>query len=101
MDPYVEIIKTMRKEGSANNPMGLMIGKVVSVEPLRVSLGDVELERENLLIDENIVSERVVTVEDPVSGTITGKVIKTLSVGDSLVITQVDSIRFLAISKVI
>lgn len=98
MDPYAELVKVMRIEGAAQNPMGLMLGKVVSIEPLRVSVGGVELGRDSLLVDENIITERAIETTDPL---ITGKVTKTLDIGDSLVVTQFDDTKFLVISKVI
>lgn len=50
-NPYEQLIGVMRTEGAKYNPSVFSIGKVISLEPLQISLGKLPLNKNNLLIN--------------------------------------------------
>lgn len=49
-NPYVAIINHMREQGSAYNPSSIELGIVIKVNPFTVQIGDLQLNKDNLLI---------------------------------------------------
>lgn len=49
-DPYSELIKKMRNQGTHYNPPSIELGKVISVTPLTISVSDLQLTKDNLLV---------------------------------------------------
>ncbi|WP_085829020.1 DUF2577 domain-containing protein [Clostridium massiliodielmoense] len=54
-DPVVGILKIMEQMGSKNNPPSITTGQVISVNPIKIKVGDLILERYNLLINEDLL----------------------------------------------
>lgn len=55
-DPYLSFIAMMREQGNKDNPVPFLVGKVISASPLLIQAGSIQLEREDLLINEMILS---------------------------------------------
>lgn len=49
-NPYSKLIEQMRKQGGSVNSPDIQIGRVVSPSPLVVQIGDLQVDRDNLLI---------------------------------------------------
>ncbi len=62
-NPYSELVNVMRSEGSRYNPPTVSIGKVTSKSPLKVIVGDLELDSDNLLVN-HLLLENTQTVTD-------------------------------------
>lgn len=54
-DPYSSMLETMKNEGAKLNPPTLTIGTVISVNPLIISTGDLQLNKSNILISERLI----------------------------------------------
>jgi len=54
-DPYSNIITTMQTQGAKLNPPTLTIGTVISIKPLTISTGDLQLNKNNILISERLI----------------------------------------------
>lgn len=54
-NPYSRLIQLMQKHGAAYNPPCLELGAVISVSPLIVKIGDLQLDKDNLLIAESLL----------------------------------------------
>lgn len=55
-DPYNTIVQSMREEGAASNPTPFFVGEVLTPNPLLIQVGDIQLEREDVLINEMLLS---------------------------------------------
>ncbi len=55
-NPYINLLGLMRVEGSVNNPVPFLIGKVVSANPFLVQVDNIQLERKDLLINSELLS---------------------------------------------
>lgn len=54
-NPYTGLLGLMRKHGNEGNPTVYAIGQVVSVSPLRVKVGGIELDEEDLRINADLL----------------------------------------------
>lgn len=54
-DPFAELVKAMRSEGAKFNPPSLRVGVVTSVNPLLVKLEELQLTKEDILIDASLI----------------------------------------------
>ncbi|MGL5245366.1 MAG: DUF2577 family protein [Sarcina sp.] len=54
-DPYHGIIKIMRNEGAYNNPASLELARVVTVKPLVIKVGELQINEKNLFINETLL----------------------------------------------
>ena len=57
MNPYEQMINTMREEGAKRNPPKLQIGEMVSATTCKV--GDIELEADDYLIAEHLTDYEI------------------------------------------
>ena len=55
-DPYMSFVEMMRNQGSSGNQVPFLLGKVISASPLLIQAGNIQLEREDLLINEALIS---------------------------------------------
>ena len=82
-NPFSELINVLREEGSFYNEPSFYFAKVTSKLPnLKVSLNDMELNKNNLLIDKILFDNNA------------------LNVGDKVVMLR-DNNKFIIISKVV
>ncbi|HJG96040.1 MAG TPA: DUF2577 domain-containing protein [Romboutsia timonensis] len=82
-NPFSELINVLREEGSFYNEPSFYFAKVTSKLPnLKVSLNDMELNKNNLLIDKILFDNNV------------------LNVGDRVIMLR-DNNKFIIISKVV
>lgn len=64
-DPVVGILKIMEEMGSKNNPPSIATGQVISTNPIKVKIGDLILERYNLLINEDLLKhDKEITINN-------------------------------------
>lgn len=49
-NPYSYLVSTIRKQGAVYNSPSVQLGKVVSVSPLAVTIGELQLTKDNLLL---------------------------------------------------
>ena len=54
-NPYSELIGHMRTQGGKNNTPYVQVGVVVSVDPLTIKLGDLQIGKDNLLVAEYLL----------------------------------------------
>lgn len=47
-NPYSSILNTVKQDNNANN--GVMIGNVISPNPLIIQIGDLQIDKDNILI---------------------------------------------------
>lgn len=80
-DPYSEMVSMMRNEGSKNNPPTIQFADVSSVEPLKIKLGDIELDKDNLLIADYLLSNYSRQINTPLALNIDGET-ELATVGD-------------------
>lgn len=116
-DPYSEMIKLMQQHGQKYNPPSIQLGKVISDSPIAIQTGDIQLNENNLLIADYLLSgcTRSVSVETTsVSGktdtqnnleslSFTGQQRYTngLNENDTVVLIQLDTATFIILCKVV
>lgn len=49
-NPYSKLIEQMQKQGSISNPPSMQIGEVISSNPLTIRIGDLQIDKDNILI---------------------------------------------------
>lgn len=99
-NPYSFLVSTIRNQGSINNPPGVQLGKVISISPLTVSIGDLQLTQSNLLLADYLKEgyERALSVNG-IESLYTAK--GSLQSGDSLALVKINSTSFLILCKVV
>jgi len=55
--PYAKLLGMMRSEGGYSNPPSIIIGTVVSDNPLIVDVGDLEVDKDNLYVADYLLKE--------------------------------------------
>lgn len=121
-NPYMNMIEIMRHQGSANNPIPFLLGRVVSVEPFLVQTEDIQLDREDVLINSSLLKgykEEVKINATSVSGSLntehggtlasfnmssgtSEKLKDDFNVGDSLVLlVSADQQKYVVLCKVV
>ena len=99
-NPFSELINVLREEGSFYNEPSFYFAKVTSELPnLKVMLNDMELNKNNLLIDKSLLDRHNYSVSCS-NGSITHNLKDKLSVGDKVVMLRDDN-KFIIISKVV
>ena len=66
-DPYLDLINIMRVHGSENNSPAITIGEVIVPPPnLKVKVGDLQLDKDNLLISDYLLQnyKRACNIQD-------------------------------------
>ena len=99
-NPFSELINVLREEGSFYNEPSFYFAKVTSELPnLKVMLNDMELNKNNLLIDKSLLDRHNYSINCS-NGSITHNLKDKLSVGDKVVMLR-DNNKFIIISKVV
>ena len=99
-NPFSELINVLREEGSFYNEPSFFFFLVTSELPnLKVMLNDMELNKNNLLIDKSLLDRHKYSVSCS-NGGITHNLKDKLSVGDKVVMLR-DNNKFIIISKVV
>lgn len=99
-NPFSELINVLREEGSFYNEPSFYFAKITSELPnLKVMLNDMELNKNNLLIDKSLLDRHNYSVSCS-NGSITHNLKDKLSVGDKVVMLR-DNNKFIIISKVV
>ena len=97
---FSELINVLREEGKFYNEPSFYFAKVTSELPnLKVMLNDMELNKNNLLIDKSLLDRHNYSVSCS-NGSITHNLKDKLSVGDRVVMLR-DNNKFIIISKVV
>ena len=99
-DPFSNLIDAIREEGSYYNEPSFYFAKVTSELPnLKVMLNDMELGKNNLLIDKTLLDRHNYSISCS-NGSITHNLKDKLNVGDKVVMLR-DNNKFVIISKVV
>lgn len=53
-NPYIKLIKRIKEEYQSNYPTTFRFGKVISIDPLKIEVDSLTLEREDFLKNSNI-----------------------------------------------
>lgn len=56
-NPYINLIELIKELGSENNPIPYMTGKVISTNPLVVDIGEIQLGKEEILVNKDLILE--------------------------------------------
>lgn len=92
-NPFMNLLEIMRQQGSVNNPVPFMIGSVINSMPLLVKVGEIQLERDDLLINKSYLLEEEIGGYDYTE--------KTFKVGEKLtLLMSQDQQQFILICKV-
>lgn len=51
-NPYSELLNLMREQGAKYNPPTIEIGEVISPNPVKIKLGDLQLDKDDVLIND-------------------------------------------------
>ena len=52
------LFEEMRSKGALDNPSSLQLGEVISIEPLIIKIGELQLDKDNLLIAEHLLTHK-------------------------------------------
>lgn len=99
-NPYSFLVSTIRNQGSINSFQGIQLGKIISVSPLTVSIGDLQLTSNNLLLADYLKGGYAREMSaNGVESLYTAK--SSLQSGDALALVKVNSTTFLILCKVV
>lgn len=87
---FAKLLKIMQRQGEANNPTGLEIGVMTSAK--KCSVGDLELDEDDLLIAEHLITGYY-TKND--------KYIKPLAKGDVVAVQQIDDETYAILERMV
>jgi len=79
-NPYSKLIEQMKKQGATSNPPSVQIGEVISPNPLTIRIGDLQIDKDNILMADYLLKEYKRKVKIP-EVTATGET-NNVSVGD-------------------
>ena len=79
-NPYSKIIEQMKKQGASSNPPSIEIGEVILPNPLTIKIGDLQIDKDNILIADYLLKDYRRKVKIP-EVTATGET-NNVSVGD-------------------
>ena len=127
-NPYSEMVKLMQTHGAKYNPSSIQLGEVTSIEPLTIKTGDLQLNKNNLLMADYLHKEytREIDIEQTTAvgstdlqtvgdhgqhkhsitdvGINDGKIIYKkigLKIGERVALIQLDDAAFLILCKVV
>jgi hypothetical protein len=117
-NPYSEIINQMRNQGAYYNPSGIEIGIVTNEDPLTVQLGDLPLNKDNLLIADYLkkgYSRQINIPSASASGSTSDGSISSIAIpqgnlnlldngfkkSDNVALVRVDTTKYLILCKVV
>lgn len=52
------LFENMRSKGAMDNPSSLQLGEIISIEPLMIKIGELQLDKNNLLIAEHLLTHK-------------------------------------------
>lgn len=99
-NPYSFLVSTIRNQGSMNSSEGIQLGKVISTSPLTVSIGDLQLISNNLLLADYLKEgyERTISLNG-IENSYSFK--GDIAVNDTLALMKINSSTFLILCKVV
>ena len=68
-NPIASIVNAMQTEGARFNPPSLCVGKVIQPEPLQIQVGDLMLDREDLLVSDILLNSYSRNIQLATKGT--------------------------------
>ncbi len=68
-NPYSKMIEIMQKESANTNPPITQIGKVISPQPLIIEVGDLQVDKDNILIADYLLQNYKRKIKVPESET--------------------------------
>ena len=106
-NPYTRLLELMQKNGAALNPPSILLGEVISVSPLVISVGDTEVDNDNIYIADYLLEDysRLINLLNiPTIGTVetTMKYTNTFAAGDLLaVLPTIDEQTYIILCRVV
>lgn len=117
-NPYSEIINQMRNQGAYYNPSGIEIGVVTNEDPIAVQLGDLPLNKDNLLIADYLkkgYSRQINIPSTSASGSTSDGSISSIAIpqgnlnlldngfkkGDNVALVRAEATKYLILCKVV
>ncbi|MBW9158867.1 DUF2577 domain-containing protein [Clostridium tagluense] len=79
-DPYSGLVNHMREQGAKYNPPAIQIGIVISSDPLTIKVGDLQLDKDDILVADYLLKNYKLEINMPLTDG-TG-VISSSTVGD-------------------
>lgn len=58
-NPYEKIIQTIRNEGARKNPNSLQLGEIKKRDPLIITLGTLELDKDDILVTKSFKNSSI------------------------------------------
>lgn len=52
------LFENMRSKGAIDNPSSIQLGEILSVEPLIIKVGELQVDRDNLLVAEHLLTHK-------------------------------------------
>lgn len=100
MNSYEQIIKLMRKQGAMNNPPAVQLG--IMTGPKSCSIGELELDHDDLLIAEHLADEYKIEIDINITGhKNTAKVYAPLKEGDLVLIQRLSAEKYVIIERLV
>jgi hypothetical protein len=59
-NPYSELLNLMREQGAKYNPPTIQLGRVISATPLKIIIGDLQLDKSDIYINDSIKSSLII-----------------------------------------
>lgn len=56
-NPYSKMVELMKKQGATSNPPSVQIGEVISPNPLTIRIGDLQIDKDNILIADYLLKD--------------------------------------------
>lgn len=84
-DPYVRILEHMRAQGGKNNTPYVQVGVVITPDPLTIKLGDLQIDKENLLVADDLLpgyTRKITIPTTPATGSTTEEGITSIGIPD-------------------
>lgn len=112
-DPYSLMLSLMEKQGSKFNPPSLTLGTVINVSPILIKIGSLQIDKDNLLIAEHLLSYtkkinfignlNKETIDREETGTLKNIQIESnLKIGDTLAVIPIEEgQKYIVLEKVV
>lgn len=106
-NPYSKMVEIMKRQGASLNPPSIQIGVVISPNPLIIKIGDLQINKDNVLIADYLLKDYTRIYESSADGETWSnyKIIKfyeTLSQDDKLAILPTsDKQTYIILARVV
>lgn len=109
MDAYEKIIRTMRSEGSRNNPESIRLGRMASATSCK--LGNIELDADDFYVSEHLTKKSLVELHASTTGSggethshgvvDDSEYLQPLKAGDLVLVLKISEEKYVIIDRVV